>query len=119
MKNKCEGGWLPNPPFVYSRVNKNGKKPKIKVMTKQEKLQIIGENFGDYMISQISQLKQIKSMLNVQNIKYDFFIKMCYQTKQNEEVFGNFEQPIIEQLFEAGIWDTDALNLGIQIEFNK
>ena len=25
--------WLPHSPFVYSRVNKNGKKPKIKVMS--------------------------------------------------------------------------------------
>ena len=28
--------WLPHSPFVYSRINKNGNKPKIKVMTKLE-----------------------------------------------------------------------------------
>ena len=28
----CEGGWLPNPSFVYLRINKNGESQKIKVM---------------------------------------------------------------------------------------
>jgi hypothetical protein len=33
----CEGGWLPNPSFVYLRINKNGESQKIKVMTSKEK----------------------------------------------------------------------------------
>ena len=97
----------------------------IKVMTQkqkqqaQENLQIVMNNFGEFIIQQVPMIKQVLDPKGYRELDYKWFIDVVYNSKSNEKVFGSYSRELIKHLFEVGAVDKDMWNVAIQIELSK
>ena len=76
--------WLPHSPFVYSRINKNGEKPKIKVMNKQEMILSVFKYQNDGIDKEV-EINGVKFMLSLLS---EMLGKVSFEASM-VDVFGN------------------------------
>ena len=118
--------WLSKNSFVYSRVNKNGKKPKIKVMKKLVLVLVVlvstmvqgsngvipGKGTGDRVLIEDTFEERKSAYLKEQQMK--FFKKNNIKTQipsSKSVTYKNDEDRIISQLKEEGYSITDVERL--------
>ncbi len=92
--------WLPHSPFVYSRVNKNGEKPQIKVMRKFEE-------FKESVIESFVEMDE-----NNDDPDFTFFKDVI---KELEQCF--MFSCLATELVKVGYWEVeDAIHYGRSVE---
>ena len=100
--------WFPNPKFVYSRVNKNGKKPKIKVMFKKkmsskekffqwlESQESVSHNDIIVKLVKLGEVEEAKTQLN--NLKNNHITIVGEKVSLYEMALGTLPKKIVKSL---------------------